>query len=91
MYNAIPPRIIPTPGSKSKDENVEVVAFPHNLPYAYIPFDTYLSARAKHPTAKLYIYEGRGPVGFKIVALPVHMTKPVEIEEGADEPHSESV
>ena len=65
------------------DSNVEYVTSPKYLPYSYLPFDSYLAARSKHPHAKLIIYQGLAPAGFQIVALPIQMVKPEE--EVADE------
>ena len=62
------------------DDNVVVVKTTPELPYAYIPFSSYVEARAKYPHAKLYIYEGKAPAGFMIVAYPVLMEKPKEDE-----------
>ncbi len=62
------------------DENVVVVRTTTELPYAYIPFTTYVAARAAHPHAKLYVYEGKAPAGFMIVAYPILMEKPKDDE-----------
>ena len=71
--------------AETYDDNVVLVTKVTELPYSYEPFDTYLGARAKYPDAKLYIYEGQAPAGWKIVAKPVQMVKP---EEDEDEPVS---
>lgn len=60
------------------DDNVVVVSKITDLPYAYIPFSSFRDARIKYPNAKLYVYEGKSPVGYKIVALPIRIKKPEE-------------
>jgi hypothetical protein len=68
-------------GSETYDDDVVVVSKVTELPYAHIPYSSVAAARAKHPDSKLYVYEGKAPAGYKIVAFPILMTKP---EEGSD-------
>jgi hypothetical protein len=66
------------------DDNIVLVTKITELPYKYIPFDTFIGARFKHPDSTLYIYEGKAPVGYKIVAFPILLEKPKE-EEADDQ------
>ena len=63
------------------DNNVVRVSSTLDLPYAYIPYYNIEHARAKHPDAKLYVFEPGAPAGYRIVAFPILMTKPVEDQE----------
>lgn len=56
-----------------------------SLPYTYIPYATIEHARINHPCDKLYVFEGKYPTGYKIVAFPIVMYKPKpEAEEDSD-------
>ena len=69
-------------GKKPEEDysNVVMVNKTTELPYTYIPYYTIADARIKHPDAKLYVFEPGQPMGYKIVAFPIHMEKPEEAE-----------
>lgn len=70
-------------GKKAEEDytNVVVVKTMLELPYSYKPYYTIASARVDHPDDTLYVFEPGKPVGYKIVAFPVQMEKPEEVEE----------
>ena len=68
-------------GSETHDDNVVVVSKVTELPYAHIPYGSVAAARVKHPHDTLYVYNGKAPAGYQIVAFPILLTKP---EEGSD-------
>jgi hypothetical protein len=54
-----------------------------DLPYVYQPYNSIEAARAKHPCSPIYVFHGKAPKGWKIIAHPVILQKPEK--EEADE------
>lgn len=67
-----------------EDNNVVQVNSTLELPWKYIPYQTLAQARHKHPTDTLYVYVGQKP-GWQIIAFPVVMFEPKEVEDGDQE------
>lgn len=61
-----------------------VVTSTTSLPYSYIPYSSVAHARINHPCETLYVYNGKAPAGYQIVAFPVLMKKPEKNQEGVE-------
>lgn len=68
-------------GVEEYDDNIQRVGSPRGLPYSYIPYHSIARARVNHPNDLLYVFEPGSPVGYKIVAYPLQMTKPKETDD----------
>jgi hypothetical protein len=63
------------------DDMVVLVSDPLDLPYRYVSYETVKHARVNHPDDKLYVFEGKYPKGYKIVAFPLVMLRPEDCKD----------